>query len=148
MTCRKIRKQLIPWLDGELQPDKAKEIQAWFDSCAQVRQCSVCRKLIAEYRSFQNAFQNTPQTGFPAYLHHRIMDSVKQREPIRHRHEIRTRWEAIPATIAILISLYAGSLIGIKTFTSQSGAVNENSELYSFGENGTVSTFYTAGDTE
>ena len=147
MTCRRFRKDLIPWLDGELKPVRAAELEAWLASCDKVRQCSVCRKLTAEYRSFHKAFQSTPQTEFPAHLHHRIMDKIKTEEVIIHRKEVRARWQTIPATIAILLSLGFGSLIGVTTFSNHN-KTTINSELYTFGENGMVSTLNSDGGTE
>lgn len=151
MTCHEFRKQLIPWLDGEVKPDKAAELLAWLSSCEKVRQCHKCRKLTEEYRSFQVTFHNTPQIEFPAFLHHRIMSEIKSKEQFRTKHAHRISWQAIPATIAILLSLYFGSLVGVKTFSNQSVVVTEvteNTEQLSFGENGMVSTIYSNGETE
>jgi anti-sigma factor RsiW len=151
MTCREFRKQLIPWLDGELKPDKAAELMAWLNSCDEVRQCHRCRKLTEEYRSFHVTFQNTPQKEFPAFLHHRIMAEIINKEQVRAKHHHRISWQAIPATIAILLSLYFGSLVGVKTFNTQSVVVTEvteTTEQLSFGENGMVSTIYSNGETE
>ena len=144
MTCRKFRKYLLPWLDGELKPEQATEMKVWFDSCEEVRHCSVCRKLTEEYRSFHRAFQSIPQTEFPAFLHHKILSEIQSREKIYTRKAVRIRWQAIPATIAVILSLYVGSLIGIRTFNTQT----ETQELYSFGENGMVSTLYNSGGLE
>jgi len=150
MTCSKFKKQLIPWMDGELQPEKAAELQAWFDSCAKVRQCSECRKLIDEYKSFHLAFHNTPQPEFPAFLHHRIMADIQSRERIYHKKAVRIRWQAVPATIAILFSMYFGSLVGVKTFNAQPSTTTSSlsTEMSSFGENSVVSSLYLNGGLE
>ncbi len=148
MTCRKFRKDLIPWLDGELKPEQAQAMQSWFDSCGQARQCSVCRKLADEYRSFHRAFQSTPQTEFPAFLHSRIMDTVKAREAKAQRRAHSLRWQTVPVAIAVLLSLYVGSLVGVKTFSTQNTNSRDLSTRASFGENGLVSTLYTNGGIE
>lgn len=148
MTCRKYRKLIVPWLDGELKPEQAAEMQAWFDSCPEVRQCSVCRKLADDYRSFHRFLQSTPQTEFPAFLHHRIMDQIKSREVVLHRRAVRTRWQLIPAAVAVLLSLYVGSLVGVRTFSAQNAKSKDTYAATSFGENGMVTTMYTIGDIE
>jgi len=148
MTCSKYRKLILPWIDGELKPEQTNEIKAWFDSCEQVRYCNDCRKLIDEYRSFQIGFENTSPSEFPAFIHYRIMDQITSRKQVYHKKAVRARWQMVPATIAILMSLYIGSLIGIKTFNIQTTTTSESSELYSFGDNGMVSTMYSNGDVE
>lgn len=135
MTCRKFKKMLIPWLDGELKPGQVAELKAWFDRCGEVRQCSECRKLIDDYQSFHRLINSIPKEEFPAFLHPRIIDEINRREPVYHKQQVRVRWQAVPATLAILLSLYAGSLIGIKTFNIQTTTTTETQELYSFGDN-------------
>jgi predicted anti-sigma-YlaC factor YlaD len=148
MTCRKFRKLLTPWLDGELKPEQAAELQAWYDGCGKVRQCSDCRKLVDEHISFHRLYSSLPQSGFPAHLHHRIMSEIKSREPVYHRKEIRVRWQTIPATLAIIMSLYFGSLVGVRTFFSDTEPQTESAELYSFGENSLITDFYANGEIE
>jgi len=150
MTCSKYRKQLVPWLDGELSPEQAKELQAWFDSCGQVRQCTDCRELINQYQDINEAFKKSLRSEFPAFLHHRIMDTVKNRKAYYHKQAVRRRWQAIPATIAIALSFYLGSLVGFQTFSTQTTTSTtttaRSTELSSFGENSLVSNLYTTGD--
>lgn len=148
MTCRKYRKQLIPWLDGELRADRAAELDTWFASCDTVRHCSVCRKLAEDYKRIDRSFQSTPQSEFPAYLHHRIMDRVKTEAVILHKREVRSRWQTIPVAIAIAMSLYVGSLIGISTIFDHSSATNTKTELYTFGENSVINDFNASGGTQ
>jgi anti-sigma factor RsiW len=135
-------------MDGELKPEQANELQSWMDECEKVRRCSDCRKLIDEHRSFHRLYNVLPRQEFPAFLHHRIMDQIKNGEPVRHRHEVRIRWQTVPVTLAILLSLYAGSLIGIRTFSSQSARTNVKSELYTFGETNVANNFYSNGGLE
>jgi len=142
MTCRKYRKELSRLLDRELSAERAAELEAWFASCAEVRHCSVCRKLIDEHKSLQYAFQSTPQSEFPAFLHERIMASVRQEAPVYRKQAIRKRWQLVPAAIAILLSIYVGSLIGLRTFNTQTPVRTDRSALRTFGDNGLVSTLY------
>jgi hypothetical protein len=148
MTCRKFKKLLTPWLDGELKPEQAKDLQTWLDGCTVARQCSDCRKLIDEHRSFHRLYSALPQPEFPAFLHHRIMDQIKAKETVSAKHAVRIRWQTVPATLAILLSLYAGSLVGIRTFTNQPTKADTKSELYSFGETNVANNFYANGDVE
>jgi hypothetical protein len=145
MTCSKQRNLLIPWLDGELKAEQAAELKAWFDSCAEVRHCFVCRKLIDEHTSFHRAIQSTPQSEFPAFLHHRILNEIKSREPAYRKQAIRTRWQLVPAGLAILMSLFVGSLVGVRTFATETA---DRNALNTFGDNGLVTTLYTPGGTE
>jgi len=148
MTCNEYRKKLIPWLDGELKSEQAAEMQSWISECSQVRHCVKCRKLTEEFKSFHEVFINIPQPEFPAFLHHRIISEIKNKEAYYHKKAVTSRWKAVPATIAILLSLYFGSLIGVKTFSTQTAANGETSELYSFGDFGAVSTTYENGGLE
>jgi anti-sigma factor RsiW len=146
MTCRKIKQLLTPWLDGELKPKQADELRVWLDGCEQVRQCSDCRKLIDESRSFHRLYNVLPRQEFPAFLHHQIMDKINSREAARHHHAVRIRWQTVPAALAILMSLYVGSLVGISTFNAQTGKNNPKSEVYTFGETNVASNFYLSGE--
>jgi anti-sigma factor RsiW len=148
MKCSKYRKQLVPWLDGELKPDRADALRAWFESCAELRQCTLCQAEIQAHQSLKQALQSLPQPEFPAFMHHRIMDKVINSQPVYRKQAVRTRWQAIPAALAILLSLYFGSLIGVRTFTTQSTTSTESSELSSFGENSLLSSFYETGGQE
>lgn len=148
MTCRKFKKLLTPWLDGELKPEQANELQTWLEACTDARHCSDCRKLIDEHRSFHRLYNALPTTEFPAFLHHRIMDRIKTAETASHKHAVRFRWQTVPATLAILLSLYAGSLVGIRTFNNQPTKADTKSELYTFGETNVASNFYANGGTE
>jgi anti-sigma factor RsiW len=150
MTCRKNRRQLIPWLDGELKPERAKELKAWFDSCEEVRQCTNCRELIAQYIDINNAFNKTLRSEFPAFLHNRIIDTIKSRKTYYHQRVIRTRWQTVPAAIAILLSFYLGLMVGFRTFNTntQTASTTKSTELSSFGENSLVSELYTSGGQE
>jgi len=142
MTCRKNRKQIIPWLDGELRPDRAAELLARFEACDKVRHCTECRKLTEEYRSFHRVFQSHPQSEFPAFLHQRIMDSVNNRREYYSRKAVRARWQLVPASLAIAMSLFFGSLVGINMFSPQNEVKTtaRTTERYNFGDNGMVST--------
>ena len=148
MTCSKYRKQLVPWLDGELKPDRAQELKAWFEGCAELRHCTECRKLINEYKALHSSLQNSPYPEFPAFLHHRIMDKVKSNQVVYRKKAIRTRWQTVPVTIAIMLSLYFGSLIGAQTFNTQQTASADTTEQNSFGENSLISSFYDTGGME
>ncbi len=152
MTCSKYRKQLVPWLDGELKPERARELKAWFESCDKVRHCTECRKLITQYQDINEAFKKNLRSEFPAFLHHRIMDTVKNRKSYYHKQAVHRRWQAIPAAVAILLSFYFGSLIGFQTFNTQTttttATTTQNSELSSFGDNSLVSNLYTTGGQE
>lgn len=151
MTCSKYRRLLVPWLDGELKPERARELKVWFESCAKVRLCSKCQVDILTHQKLNQALKSLPQAEFPAYMHHRIMDQVKNHQAAYRRQVVRTRWQAIPATLAIMLSLYFGSLIGVKTFNTQTVATTtttETTELSSFGENGLYSSIYETGGLE
>jgi anti-sigma factor RsiW len=148
MTCREFRKLLTPWLDGELAPEKAQELKSWLDGCETVRQCSQCRKLFQEHRSFHRLFNSLPTNGFPAHLHHRIMDEIQRREPVYRKKAVRVRWQTVTATIVVVLSLYAGSLVGISTFRNRQQSSIPSSELYTFGENSMITDFFVQGVSE
>lgn len=76
------------------------------------------------------------------------MDQIRSRDEVLHRRAVRTRWQLVPAAVAVLLSLYVGSLVGIRTFSAQNAKPKDTYAATSFGENGMVTTLYTIGEVE
>lgn len=141
MSCKQYRKDLMPWIDGELTPQRSSELQAWFASCQRDRQCTACQTQISEYRALQKAMSSLPSSELPAHVHHRIMDTLKQTAKSRSRQTARYRWQAIPVAVAVMVSLYFGSLVSSKTFSTDTSETTASTELYSFGESSLAEVF-------
>ena len=117
MTCRNIRKQLVPWLDNQLPAEQADRLRLWLESCERVRHCSKCHPFIQEQKALNSALSTLPQPELPPYVHARIMDRI-QSAPIAHTASRRSVWKTIPVAAAILLSFYIGSMVSMKTFST------------------------------
>jgi len=148
MSCSKYRQLIVPWLDGELSPEQHQRLQAWLDNCATARQCTRCQTEIADYRNLHQTLHQLPQTDLPDWIHHRIMD--KARSPIIAKDVSRRHfWQTIPVAAAIMLSLYVGSLVSLKTFNHSTQTVQTNTtEEYTFGETGLLTGLYDNGGAE
>ena len=152
MNCRRYRKQLMPWLDGEFSIQRSTELKAWFESCASIRQCSKCSSHIKAYHHIHHTLKSMPTTEFPSHMHSRIMDVVRSDQQMR-RNQQRRFVRTVPVAAAVLLSLFMGSFVGIKTFdTTSTSALNASSssptESLSFGMTGLMAEFDVTGGRE
>ncbi len=145
MSCSKYRSLIIPWVDGELDQKQAEILSEWFVTCASARQCSSCLQEIDFYRKLKHSLQALPHKQYPAWAHQSVMHRIIQEpipEQVYHR---RHRWEVVPIAAAILLSLWLGSLVSMKTFVPKN-EVAMNTELIDFGENHLLAGYEDSGE--
>ena len=147
MTCRKYSKELLPLVNGELTEQRSKEIWDWLASCSSERQCTACQNKIDEYIALKSVLSTIPSAKVPPQVHHKILDSVRQMEKNRFRLVINYRWKAIPATMAVLLSLYFGSLVSIKIFNTTSNNATTTPDVFSLRESSLIEVFTFEGVT-
>lgn len=147
MSCKQYRNDLMSWMDRELSPQRSKELELWFASCSAERKCTTCQTKMAEYQAIKDAMSSLPYSELPSHVHYRIMDKLKQAEISRAKKVAGYRWQAVPVAMAIILSIYFGSLVSSKTLNNTSADSTVSTELYSFGESSLAEVFLTEGVT-
>lgn len=145
MRCSKAQEMIILKLDKELKARYSVSLEKHLAVCADCR-------LYREEMGKQNArFTELSAPQYPSWLHHRILAQANEHDSLRRHSRMMLQLQKIPALIAILLSLYIGTLVGIKTNSSATAGTQEYSEttsttaLASFGENSIVDDSYYNG---
>jgi len=142
MRCAKYRHLIDLLLDGALAGDSVSRVEAHLANCAG------CRSYREQGLRLKQLIQSTPRPLFPQHLHHRILHECKAHEAQRASYRGRSRLQLVPAAMAVMLSLFLGSLIGKNAFSTQiqldSQTSISSSEL-SFGENTLVDSDYYSG---
>jgi anti-sigma factor RsiW len=131
-------------LDNELDASRKPELRLHLDAC------QACGDYQRRQQRLKALLSRKPEAEFPEWLHQRIMYQVKEHE--RERIGFARRWklQTIPAALAVILSLYVGSLVGVKAYNSSNAATTiqsvESTELASFGETSLIEGVATGGD--
>jgi anti-sigma factor RsiW len=134
-------------LDNELDVSRKPELQLHLDTCA------ACESYHRRQIKLRDLLSQGPRDEFPEWLHQRIMYQVKEHE--RERIGFARRWklQTIPAALAVVLSLYVGSLVGVKAYNTSNTSntattiqTTESTELASFGETSLIEVVATGGD--
>lgn len=147
MRCSKARHYISLNLDGELSANHKPKLSSHLGSCA------ACRNWQTEAEKLHNMLSTTPKVEFPAWVHAQIMDKVHRLD--ERRPGLIRRYKLAPATamLSIMLSIWAGAAVGIRTFTP---AETETADSYTtvattdyteFGENSLMDSYYVTGDT-
>lgn len=138
MRCSKAERYISQKLDGEIKARHLAELNQHLNVC------SSCRATLKAYSDLQSNLQAAPAAEYPAWLHHRIMANL----PISSKPSRVQRWGLSYAapSLAIMLSLYVGTLVGIKGYevSSQSQSTAESTEqisYISFGENSLIGDY-------
>jgi len=110
MRCSTVKSQISPWLDNELDSRHALKIEQHLDTCP------LCKAHAEQARKLNSMLQATSTPPLPDWIHNRILQSAREHDDLRS--SLRRKWnlQLIPAAMAIVMSLYLGTLVGIKTF--------------------------------
>jgi predicted anti-sigma-YlaC factor YlaD len=135
MRCKTAERLISLKLDNELSAHQAQALQE------HLQECSSCARILAANQDLQAQLQVTSLPEYPEWLHYRILSNLPR--------ENRRSWVRKPglsyatASLAILLSLFAGTLVGIKGYEgSQLHPQIEESETYiSFGEHSLLEVF-------
>ncbi len=129
MRCKTAERLISLKLDGEITARQGRALQT------HLQRCPSCQDILAISKALDQSLQKLPDAEYPEYLHHRIMANLPQK-PQRSRMQ-RYGLSYATATAAILLSLFAGSLVGIKAYQSQNELYSQSETEYeslSFGE--------------
>lgn len=107
--------------------------------------CPKCRARFTQNQKLDQMLSVELPTEFPSWIHNRIMDSVRSHDPIRKSLKRRWNLQAVPATMAVMLSLYVGILVGVKTFTPEQELTTQEIEYVTYGENSLIAFDTTNG---
>ncbi|HOH46488.1 MAG TPA: hypothetical protein PLX59_01500 [Candidatus Cloacimonadota bacterium] len=131
MRCSKAEELIIHQVAGELRLRLKSALLQHLEACPA---CRAYQKAQTDLNA-----QLFSATDFPAGLHARIMAEVstKRAGQIHHSNLFSQK---LPVAAALILSLYIGSLVGIKTYNSQNQSAaktqeEDSTELATFGEN-------------
>lgn len=112
MRCSKARHQLELKQDKELKQSSVPALELHLSHCPN------CREYQAQAARLKQILTTELQPDFPAWIHHQIMDKTIQHD--RKRLSYRRRWklQAVPALLAVLLSLSVGGLVGKAVFAT------------------------------
>lgn len=140
MRCAKVRKLMIPYQDKELAGGLTLRLKE------HLCQCGSCRKYAQDLRKLDSLLESQENPQMPQWLYERIMHQVKTHEPQRQSFRRRWKLQTVPITLALLLSLYAGTLIGVKTFTIGPIETATETESIAYGETSLYGLAYLNGD--
>ncbi len=140
MRCRKVNDLLIPYLDKELSGDAVLRLEKHLQTCVS------CRVRLSEYRKLDTMLKVGETIEMPDWMRERIRHQVRMHDP--QRRAFRRRWnlQTVPITLALLLSIYIGTLIGIKTFTVAATEPAGDPEIIAYGETTIFDLAYTNGE--
>lgn len=123
MRCSKARRQIELKLDNELKQSHALELH--------LQHCGACRAYQAEAARLQMLLRNQPQSEFPGWLHHQIMDQAARHDSKRLHLKHSFRLQTIPALAAVALSLFIGVAIGKTAYRNVNPLPANAVEVYS-----------------
>lgn len=149
MRCAKARRLI------DLLPVNTPPAELHADLAAHLRKCPVCAGYHKQGMLLDSVITSLPDPGFPAWLHERILADAASHDIRRARYQRQWKLQTIPAAAAIILSLYLGSLVGIKSYNTSTadiiGAATDttsNTELASFGETTLLDAYYSNGGSD
>lgn len=142
MRCARYRKLIDLLLDGALERETVSQAEA------HLKTCKGCRSYHDQGLRLRQLIQSSPRPQYPEWLHHRIMDECRRHESQRVTYQKRSRLQLVPAAMAVMLSLFLGSMVGKNAFethnTSASSIVQSSDEL-SYSEHSLVDGYYYQG---
>ena len=148
MRCSNAQSMIILKLDKELRARYSASLEKHLAAC------SACRLFREEMLSQNSRFASLSQPAVAPWIHSRILDQAAAHDNRRLRSRMIFQLEKIPALAAVLLSLYIGTLVGIKTHNSTSASASaqissgQTTEVASFGENSLVDESYNNGGSD
>lgn len=133
MRCTKMRHYID--LQARLEPEQALvgELRSHLDSCPR------CRVRYEQAQKLQLLLSPGSLPEFPTWMHEKIMHQVRTHEPQRVALRRRMRLQTIPAALAVILSIYIGSLVGVKAFNAETST---NTGIAAYQEEGvTMASF-------
>jgi len=146
MRCSKAKRYMELKLDGELKVSRQAVLSDHLNGCAK------CRNWLAEAEKLQAVLSDAPKAEFPAWVHAQIMDKVHRLADQRPGFIRRYKLAPAGALLAVLLSFWAGTNVGLAGFSISNKSSSSTSTLVStntstFGENSLLDIWDSNGDT-
>ncbi len=145
MRCSTAKRYIDLNLDGELKPRHLPVLTKHLSAC------KACQSWQADAAKLQLMLANAPAPEPPAWVHAQIMDKVQRMGKSRPAFARRFQLTTATAVVAVFFSFIAGTQIGVKSFNTQTEAIETAnvsvSTLY-FGENTLLDSDYSTGDSD
>lgn len=124
MICLDMQERLSAYLDGDLSPDKMKEVADHLSGCES------CQAALSELRQVRDALRSLPEVEVPGDLHSSIMERLrphmkrkKQRKWVFFRLDVKSwgyrQW--IPVTAAMMVLVMFLSVGGVMWYSNRFG---------------------------
>lgn len=130
MRCRTAETLISRKIDNELNEHQSAMLDA------HIAQCSSCKSMFTENLQVVELIRSNTLPDYPLYMHHRIMANLPQQKRINFFERYKLSYAS--ATLAIFISVYAGTMVGTKSFSTAYDTITENTieqtSYASFGE--------------
>lgn len=135
MRCKTAARLISLKLDNELSASKNVALQEHLERCPS------CRQVLASAQALQSELQELKTPAYPEYLHYRILSNLPRTSKPRWLHQPKLAYLA--ASLAIMLSLLAGTWVGIKGYEgSNVYAQNLEEDIYiSFGNHSLMEVF-------
>lgn len=147
MRCSKAERAIELSLAGELDGKKQTALKD------HLRFCAACRSRYADANKLHTLLSASPSEEFPSWVHASIMDKVHRLDAKRPGFVHRYKLAPAGALIAMILSVWAGTNVGITGYT-QNFKENSSTESYlvsssnaEFGENSLLNMWSENGDT-
>lgn len=138
MRCKTAEHYISLKLDHELKAKHETKLQQHLARCAS------CKVLHQDYARLQSRLQKLPEPEFPPQLHHMIMSGLPKRNRAMELRRFRLSMAA--TALSIVLSIGAGTLVGLKGYEStgmlNDYAVEEAIDQPLFGENSLMVVSY------
>ncbi len=128
MRCKTAERYISLKLDDELCARRQKTLHR------HLQKCSSCARIKSANLALQTQLQELPQPEFPQWLHHRILNNLPQQK--KNSRAGKRALSYATASLAIIFSLLAGTLAGIKGYetTEDDKQIVTEYTYISFGE--------------
>lgn len=110
MRCAKYKHNVDLMQDGALDAASTAKLQAHLDVCKS------CRTYHEQGLKLRQLMLSPQRPQVPSWMHQHILHQCKNHETKRLSVRKRFKLQLVPATLAVMLSLVLGSLIGLNSF--------------------------------
>ena len=113
MKCKELKKILSTYMDGELEPERAKEVTT------HLKQCKACFTQLAAFEKIWDLLDALPEVTIQPFFANKVIQRIESRSQLsRARHYVGDFFNraVIPVAVAagIFIGLFLGNLVNEK----------------------------------
>jgi anti-sigma factor (TIGR02949 family) len=98
VTCQELEGRLDPYVDGELDKDAAREVNAHLQGCPS------CARLVASRQALRSAIRSQlPRYSAPDLLRSRVRSALRQHRPSSRSYRALGPWLAAAAALTLIV---------------------------------------------